>query len=272
MDTAANKNTWKQIELDVHAPAFDAYSSFKSQFDQLQACPQSARSDSNANLSDAQLDKMSVVWLAQQQSALGKEITRADLVAPQATQFDSLMAERASTQYETIRHAHFDHEGGFLLIGSKEKDALTRKDIDATLQNAEKQRQSTAYADPLMSGNGALFYELSKVHDGVRSINYWDLKEAREVDDYQHSRGTRLFTDEQRSLIDQMYHRWSKSDMRAIEERPLNSTMGCDGAITTEALAKGTGFPNAKEMSDTFNRPLQQVTPAEYCADTEAAR
>jgi hypothetical protein len=268
-----NNNTLRQVDLDVHAPAFDAYNSLKSQFDQLQQCPQQARSEGQggSGLPDSQLDKLAVVWLAQKSSALGRDITRADLEAPQATNFDSAMAARASQQYETIRSAHFDPEGGFLLVGSHDKDAITSKDIDASLKKIEKQRQSMDYADPLMANNGALFYELSKVHDGVRSINYWDLKEARSVDDYQRARGTHLFTDEQRSLIDRMYHRWSKDDMRGIEVRPQDSNMGCDGEITADTLAKGTGFNSAKELSNTFNRPVQLVTPAEYCADTQAS-
>ncbi|HEY9719876.1 MAG TPA: hypothetical protein V6C69_20520 [Trichormus sp.] len=271
----ANQNSFKAVDVDMHAPAFEAYSSFKSQFDQLQKCPQLSANQSESGglgLSDSQLDKLSIVWLAQQNSALGREITRADLDAPQANAFDTLMAEHARTQYEAVRHAHFDPEGGFLLIGSKEKDALTSKDIETSLKTIEKQRQSLDYADPLMSNNGALFYRLSREHDGVRSINYWDLKEARSTDDYEHSIGKSLFTDEERNLIDRMYKGWGRQDMRAIEERPQDSTMGCDGAITAASLAQGTGFQSADEMSHSFNQPRTAATGAENCADKDAER
>ncbi len=272
---AANNNSFKAVDVDMHSPAFEAYSSFKSQFDQLQKCPQLAANQSESGglgLSDSQLNKLSIVWLAQQNSALGRDITRADLDAPQANAFDTLMAEHARSQYEAVRHAHFDPEGGFLLIGSKEKDALTSKDIEASLKTVEKQRESLAFADPLLSNNGALFYRLSRVHDGVRSINYWDLKEARSTDDYEHSIGKSLFTDDERNLIDRMYKQWSRSDMRAIEERPQDSTMGCDGAITAASLAQGTGFQSADEMSQSFNQPRLLLTKAEFCAETEAER
>lgn len=273
MDAATN-NSYRAVDVDMHAPAFEAYSAFKSQFDQMQKCPQSAgnQPESGLGLSDTELNKLSVVWLAQQNSALGRDITQADLNAPQANAFDNLMAEHARAQYETIRHAHFDPDGGFLLIGSKEKDALTSKDIEASLKTIENQRESLAYADPLMANNGALFYRLSREHDGVRSINYWDLKEARSTDDYEHSIGKSLFTDQERQLIDRMYKDWGRADMRAVEERPQGSTMGCDGQITADTLAQGTGFQSADEMSHAFNRPSPLITGAEYCAETQAAQ
>lgn len=266
MDAAIN-NSSRQINLAPHAPAFEAYSSFKDQFDKLQGPAQTRAATAETQVSESQLDKLSIVWLAEQNSALGRDVTRADLNAPQPSELDSLMAAHVSKQYEAIQHAHFDPEGGFLLLGSHEKDALTRKDIDATLKSVEKERQSMDYADPLMSDNGALFYRLSNVHDGVRSVNYWDLKDARSIDDYEHSRGTQLFTQEQRNLIDKMYHRWSKGDMSAIEERPQGSTMGCDGAITADTLAKGTGFRSVREMISTFNPAATSES-----GDAEAAR
>jgi hypothetical protein len=106
----------------------------------------------------------------------------------------------------------------------------------------------------------------------VRSINYWDLKEARSTDDYEHSIGKSLFTDQERNLIDRMYKGWGRQDMRAIEERPQDSTMGCDGAITAASLAQGTGFQSADEMSHSFNQPRTAVAGAEYCADKDAQR
>jgi hypothetical protein len=180
------------------------------------------------------------------------------------------MAAHAAKQYEAVKSAHFDSQGGWHF--AKDKDAITSKDIDVSLQTVEKQRQAMDYADPLMKDNGLLFSVLSKNHDGVRSVNYWDLKEARKIDDYEHSKGTALFTDEQRAVIDQMYHDWSTGTMRAVEDRPQGSNMGCDGEITMDSLTKGTGFANTDEMKSTFNQPLQLITEAEYCRDTVAQR
>jgi hypothetical protein len=55
--------------------------------------------------------------------------------------------------------------------------------------------------------------------------------------------------------------------MSAIEERPQGSSMGCDGDITADTLAKGTGFRSVQEMISTFNPAATTDS-----GDAEAAR
>jgi hypothetical protein len=257
-----------RVEIDNHSPSSEAFQDFQWQLHQLQICPKGAAEavPAGPGVTESQLDKMSLVWLAKQNESLGRDITKADLSASQASEFDSLMASHVLNQYEAIRHAHYDPDHGFLHL--QEKEALTKADIDASLQKVEQQRQSMDYADPLVRDNGALFNMIAKDHDGVQSINYWDLKEVRQLDDYRHSIGSTLLTDDQRAVVDDMYHRWSKGEVRTIEDVPSNAAMGCDGAITMQSLAKGTGFTSAEELKAQFNRTVDSIDSATNCAQT----
>jgi hypothetical protein len=246
--------------VDVKTPAFEAYAALKADFDKASTCAQNMVSRTadqygKVALPDSELDKLAVVWLDQQHKSLGRDITRDDLNAPQSSRFDTMMAERANNQFETIKHAQFNHEGGFLLIGSKEKDAITTGDIDKTLRKIEDQRQSMQYADALMKDGLNLFNKLAKVHDGEEAVTYWDLKDARKADDKARARGDKLFTDEERQSMDLLWDRWGHSHMRAIEQYPSDrgshagSNMPCDAKITLDSMAKGTGFNNADDMA-----------------------
>lgn len=251
-------------EVNVQTPAFEAYAAFKNEFDSSEHC--STRTSDRQrriavnSLPESELNKLSVVWLAEKQKELGRDVTRADLEAGTFnTSFDATMANLANNQFDKLKKAQWNPTGGVFLIGSKEHDVITSGDIDKTLRKIEDQRQSMQYVNSLMANEGELFYKLAKVHDGDISINYWDLRDARKADNKARDRGDRLFSDEERKAIDTLYDRWSHSHMRGIEE--FDATPGHPGQqhprqeskITLESMAKGTGFIDASEMIASFN-------------------
>jgi hypothetical protein len=249
---------FEPVSVEVTTPAFEAYARFREDYENSPKCAvRGSMSDSQTGrvgtISDAAVDKMAVVWLAEKYKELGRDITRADIESGASSGFDSLMAESALKQFETIKHAKFNHEGGFLLIGSREKDVLTGKDIDKTLQGIENQRRSLDLVAPLFANNGALFDKLAEDHEGKRSINYWDLKDARKADDRARAKGDRLYTDEERQAIDNLFKKWGSSDMRRIEHRGQSDTMGCDGLLNYDTVAKGAGFENPEEIHAAAN-------------------
>lgn len=245
--------SFEPVSVEVTTPAFEAYSRFREDYENSPKCAvRSSMSDSQSGrvgtISDAAVDKMAVVWLAEKYKELGRDITRQDIEDGVNSGFDSLMADSALKQFETIKRAKFNHEGGFLLIGSKEKDVLTGKDIDKTLKGIENQRRSLDLVAPLFANNGELFDKLAEDHNGKWSINYWDLKDARKADDRAKAKGDRLYTDEERQVIDNLYKKWGSSDMRRIEHRGQGDTMGCDGLLSYDTVAKGAGFANPEEI------------------------
>ncbi len=241
------------VSVDVTTPAFEAYAKFREDYENTASCAvRGSMSDSVTGrvgtISDAAVDKMAVVWLAEKYKDLGHDITRADIEDGATTKFDALMSESALKQFESIKHAKFNHEGGFLLIGSREKDVLTGKDIDKTLKEIENQRRGLDLVSPLFANNGELFDKLAEDHNGKWSINYWDLKDARKADDKARSKGDRLYTDEERQAIDTLYKKWGSADMRRLEQRGQGDTMGCDGILNYDTVAKGASFNSPEEI------------------------
>lgn len=241
------------VSVDVTSPAFEAYAKFREDYDNTAKCAVRGSMSDNATgrvgtISDAAVDKMAVVWLAEKYKDLGRDITRADIEGGATTKFDSLMAESALKQFESIKHAKFNHEGGFLLIGSREKDVLTGKDIDKTLKQIENQRRGLDLVAPLFANNGELFDKLAEDHNGQWSINYWDLKDARKADDKARSKGDKIYTDEERKVIDTLYKKWGSADMRRLEQRGQGDTMGCDGILNYDTVASGASFNSPEEI------------------------
>lgn len=241
------------LSVETTTPAFEAYSKFREEFETTANCAiknsfGDKESGKVGTLSQSSVDKMSVVWLAEKYQDLGRDITRADIENGATSRFDKLMAERAMQQFDTIKHAKFNHEGGFLLIGSREKDVLTGKDIDKTLRSIEDQRRSMDMVAPLFANNGELFNKLAEDHNGKWSINYWDLKDARRADDRAKAKGDSLYTAEERAVIDNLYKKWGSADMRRVEHRGQGDTMGCDGVLNFDTVAKGTGFDSPEEV------------------------
>lgn len=246
------------LSVDVTTPAFEAYAKFREDFDSTAPCARRTSLDGNLNgtpgsVKDATVDKMAVVWLAEKYKELGRDVTRADIENGATTKFDKLMSEHAMKQFDAIKHAKFNHEGGFLLIGSREKDVLTGKDIDATLKGIENQRRSMDLVAPLFANNGELYDKLAGVHNGQKSLNYWDLKDARKADDKARSKGDSIYTAEERQVIDTLYKKWGSADMRRVENRGPGDDMGCDGVLTYRSAARGAGFEYAQDMDITLN-------------------
>lgn len=241
------------VSVEVTSPAFEAYAKFREDYENTASCAVRGSMSDNVTgrvgtISDAAVDKMAVVWLAEKYKDLGRDITRSDIEDGATTKFDTLMAESALKQFESIKHAKFNHEGGFLLIGSRERDVLTGKDIDKTLKDIENQRRGLDLVAPLFANNGALFDRLAEDHNGKWSINYWDLKDARKADDKARSKGDKLYTDEERQVIDTLYKKWGSADMRRLEHRGQGDTMGCDGVLNYDTVAKGASFDSPEEI------------------------
>lgn len=262
-------------DVNVQTPAFEAYAAFKSEFDNSEHCAARTadrqRRIAVSSLPESELNKLSVVWLAEKQRELGRDITRSDLEGTFETSFDATMANLANNQFDKIKKAQWNPAGGVFLTGSKERDVITSGDIDKSLRKIEDQRQSMQYVDSLMSNSGELFYKLAKVHDGELSINYWDLKDARKADKKARDRGDKLFTDEERAAIDKMYDRWIHSHMRDIEHTPVTTTRAGqqvrgESRITLASMAKGTGFNDIDEMEASFNA---EPTPRYDCATAD---
>jgi len=250
--------SFEPVSVEVTTPAFEAYARFREDYENSPKCAVRGSMNDSATgrvgtMPDAAIDKMAVVWLAEKYQELGRDITRADIESGATSSFDSMMAESALDQFETIKRAKFNHEGGFLLIGSREKDVLTGKDIDKTLKQIENQRKSLDLVAPLFANNGELFNKLAEDHDGKWSINYWDLKDARKADDKARSKGDRLYTDEERAVIDKLFKKWGSADMRRIEHRGQGDTMGCDGLLNYDTVARGAGFDNPEEIHAAAN-------------------
>ncbi len=261
------------LSVDVTSPAFEAYAKFREDFDSTAPCARRTSFDGNTNgtpglVKDATVDKMAVVWLAEKYKELGRDVTRADIENGGTSKFDKLMAEHAMNQFDTIKHAKFNHEGGFLLLGSYERDVLTGKDIDATLKGIESQRRSMDLIAPLFANNGELYDKLAGTHNGQKSLNYWDLKDARKADDKAHAKGDTVFTAEERQIIDNLYKKWGSADMRRVENRGQGDTMGCDGILTYSSAARGAGFNYAQDMDITLNgRQFVAAEAKEVCKD-----
>ncbi len=241
------------VSVEVTTPAFEAYAKFREDYESTAGCAVRGSMNDNVTgrvgtLSDAAVDKMAVVWLAEKYKDLGRAITRTDIEDSATSGFDTLMSQSALKQFESIKHAKFNHEGGFLLLGSREKDVLTGKDIDKTLKEIENQRRGLDLVAPLFADNGALFDKLAEDHNGKWSINYWDLKDARKADDKARSKGDQLYTDEERKVIDTLYKKWGSADMRRLEQRGQGDTMGCDGILNYDTVARGASFNNPEEI------------------------
>src|SRR5688572_15257009 len=86
------------VSVDVTTPAFEAYAKFREDYENTASCAvRGSMSDSVTGrvgtISDAAVDKMAVVWLAEKYKDLGHDITRADIEEGATTKFDALMSE-----------------------------------------------------------------------------------------------------------------------------------------------------------------------------------
>lgn len=253
-----DNQSMEPLSVEVTTPAFEAYSRFREDYENTAGCAiRGSMSDRETGrigtLADTTVDKMAVVWLAEKYKDLGRSITREDIAGGATSKFDSLMAESALKQFETIKHAKSDREGGFIGIGSREKDELSSKDIDQTLKKMENQRRSLDLVNPLFANNGELFSKLAEEHDGKIGITYWDLKDARKADDRARAKGDKVYSDEERQAIDALYKKWGSSDMRRVEHRGQEDTMGCDGLLTYDTVARGAGFDNPEDLHAAAN-------------------
>lgn len=250
--------SFEPLSVEVTTPAFEAYSRFREDYENTAGCAiRGSMSDRESGrigtVADSTVDKMAVVWLAEKYKELGRSITRDDIENGATSKFDSLMAESAIKQFETIKHAKMNREGGFIGIGSREKDELSAKDIDHTLKKIENQRRSLDLVNPLFANNGELFDKLAEDHNGQWGITYWDLKDARKADDKARAKGDKVYTDEERAAIDTLYKKWGSSDMRRIEHRGQGDTMGCDGILNYDTVAKGAGFESPEDIHAAAN-------------------
>ncbi len=270
-------NSFEPLSVEVTTPAFEAYSRFREEYENTASCAiRGSMSDRQTGrigtLADSTVDKMAVVWLADKYKELGRSITREDIASGANSKFDSLMAESALKQFDTIKHAKSDRQGGFIGIGSREKDELSSKDIDQTLKKIENQRRSLDIVNPLFAKNGELFSKLAEEHDGKIGITYWDLKDARRADDRARAKGDKVYSDEERQAIDTLFKKWGSSDMRRVEYRGQGDTMGCDGLLTYDTVARGAGFESAEDIHAAANARSGYLKDAiaEKCAGEES--
>lgn len=250
--------SFEPLSVEVTTPAFEAYSRFREDYENSAGCAiRGSMSDRQTGrigtVADSTVDKMAVVWLADKYKELGRSITREDITNSANTKFDSLMAESALKQFETIKHAKSNREGGFIGIGSREKDEISGKDLDSTLKKIENQRRSLDIVNPLFANNGELFSKLAEDHNGQWGVTYWDLKDARKADDRARAKGDKVYSDEERAAIDTLYKKWGSSDMRRVEHRGQGDDMGCDGILNYDTVAKGAGFESSEEIHAAAN-------------------
>jgi hypothetical protein len=153
---------------------------------------------------------------------------------------------QADYQNHAKAHAQNETEQYWQQASEKLSQDKVLPDLSVTwgVDNPLAESQSRAITAPLLADDGKLFKELA--HGGDQIFRY-DVQSMRMVDERYH-----FLAPEQRKTIDYLDNHWTdESVQRIMEDRFLKKwlVLPGDGTITTDSIAKSSGFSDATEQA-----------------------
>lgn len=193
------------------------------------------------------------------------------------SELDKTMSQQLLKQFDALKAVHSDSEGGFIGIGTHEKDKITQGDLDDKIKQIDQARSDRLKTERETAENKSnlgkllgttdgnpdhtLFNKLDSMPGGSKDgyINKGDLD--RYMKDYDYRKQTGQFdglTADQKKKVDDeaanvkyLKDNWDKPEIQRLRD-------GGSG-ITADSLAKAGGFKDIKE-GVAQNKVVPEVT------------
>lgn len=183
--------------------------------------------------------------------------------------YEAAMLNVLKSKYEQIKGAHNDREGGFLRLGTHEKDAITYNDMSKVLTDANKSRQDEKILEDnreamrvLLRSDIPMFKILDATKNGKEDnkISKDDLDRYLSNYDRRTNNGTNEaakcgeYTEEIHTAVKNLRDNWDREPVSRLREtvnvpasRGQYATVPGD-YITTSSLAQAGGFGNQAKI------------------------